>query len=106
MAEDQARHRRDLERMDLQASISLASRGQLIAGALALVALCGGIYLVANDKSAEGFALILADVIALGGAFVYERYRQAQSDRKVPSGRPTQDLEASPFESPASDKVS
>lgn len=103
MAETQGNHRRTLEIKELDASIRLSFRGQLIGSTIALIALLGGIWLVANDKSTEGFSLIVADVLAFGGAFVYDRYRQ-QGSGKNPEDegdtRETQELKSLP--SPAS----
>jgi hypothetical protein len=62
--------------------------GQLIAGLLA-IASYGGIFFVDLDKSAQEFALIVADVVALGDVFVYERNRPASAKKGGPAGRET-----------------
>jgi uncharacterized membrane protein len=79
MAEKEQQHRHETESRDLKGAIALASRGQFIGAGLALIALLGGIYLVAHDKDIQGFSLILGDVLLFGGAFVYDRF-QKRSD--------------------------
>lgn len=79
----------------------LAKRGQLIGAGLALVFLVGGIFLIAIDKSVQGFALIGGAAAAFGGAFVYDRYQRAR-EPAASSGKTTQGLPSPPFE-PAPD---
>jgi Predicted membrane protein (DUF2335) len=75
LAEDQARHRRHME-----------ARGQILLFTVALVALIGGIGLIAIGKGAAGLVPVIAAVGGLGSLFVY---------REVKTHRLTKQLEAS-----------
>jgi len=85
MADNQANYRHELEKADLEASIILGKRGQIIGATLAAIVMLGGIYLLANDKSAEGLALITGDAVAFGGAFIYDRYQRSHAAGKTKS---------------------
>ena len=43
---------------------------------IAMVVICGGIYLSALGKPLEGFAAIITALVALVGAFVYDKYHR------------------------------
>jgi uncharacterized membrane protein len=96
MAQKEQEHRHTSEDRGAEADIKLASRGQLIGGALAIVAVLGAIYLLAHDKSITGLAVLGTVVVAFGGAFVYDRYQRAQSANleEKDTGKDTQELEA------------
>jgi uncharacterized membrane protein len=64
MAERQSAHRQHLEKTVVQGNIAAQSRGQWFAFILAFIVIGGGVYLLANGKSLEGFAAI---IIAVGG---------------------------------------
>jgi len=97
MAEGEQRHSHDVENRQIDNDFLLAKRGQLIGAGLALVFLVGGIFLIAIDKSVQGFALIGGAAAAFGGAFVYDRYQRAH-EPAAPSGKTTQGLPSPPFE--------
>jgi uncharacterized membrane protein len=71
MAEDQSSHRRMME-----------SRGQIFAFVLALVAILGGIYLIAEGRSVEGLVPLVAAIGGLLAFFVYGEVR-ARSARQI-----------------------
>jgi uncharacterized membrane protein len=88
------RHNTDNRRLDSDI-ITLAKRGQLIGGLLALVAVVGAIYLLANDKSITGLSVLGGVVLVFGGAFVYDRYQSRpskESDEDQDESRKTQEL--------------
>jgi uncharacterized membrane protein len=91
MAEKEQQHRHETSKQETSAEILLARRGQLIGAALAAIVLLGGIYLVANDKSIQGFVLIAGAAVTFGGAFVYDRYQrshQSETDESEQSAAP------------------
>lgn len=71
-AHAQSQHRREMERMQVEAAISQGRLGQIFAFVIALLVIGGGIYLVATGQSAEGLALLLPGLAALLGLFIYE----------------------------------
>jgi uncharacterized membrane protein len=71
LTENQAQHRQSLE-----------SRAQVFTFILALIALVGGIVLIALGNSAEGLVPLVAAIGGLGGLFVY-REIQTQKERKA-----------------------
>jgi uncharacterized membrane protein len=71
MAEEQSSHRRKME-----------SRGQIFAFLLALVAIVGGIVLIALGRSAEGLVPLLSAIAGLIGLFIYGEVR-AHSTRRI-----------------------
>ena len=93
MAQKEQAHRHEQDSGDL----TLAKRGQLIGGGLALVAVLGAIYLVAHDKSISGLSVLGAVVVALGGAFVYDRYQRTHSpEAHTDRGEKAQEVRALP----------
>lgn len=73
MTEDQSSHRRKME-----------SRGQIFAFVLAMVAILGGIFLIAEGRSIEGLVPLLAAIGGLIAVFVYGEVR-ARSARQIES---------------------
>jgi hypothetical protein len=63
LAEEQAAHRRRLE-----------ARGQVLLFSFAVLALVGGIVLIALGKSAEGLIPLISAIAGLGGLFAYREY--------------------------------
>jgi uncharacterized membrane protein len=72
LAEEQAAHRRHLE-----------SRGQLLLFAFAVIALVGGIVLIALGESAGGLVPVIGAIGGLGGLFVYREYVTRRTTREV-----------------------
>src|SRR5713226_1722728 len=96
MAQKEQSHRHGTDNRRLDGDITLAKRGQLIGGVLALVAVVGAIYLLANDKSITGLSVLGGVVLVFGGAFVYDRYQKSrpskESDEDDNEDRNTQEL--------------
>jgi hypothetical protein len=69
------------KKIELAASISLAKTGQIIGAILAGIIILGGIVLVAMDKNAQGFALIVGAAVAFGGAFTYDRVKEQEEQK-------------------------
>ena len=81
MAEDQAAHRRTLESKVVDSNVRLEARGQILAFAIAMTALIGGIGLMAFDKSVSGAATSITAIATLAGIFVWSK-RQKRKDLK------------------------
>ncbi len=79
MAENQLAHRHDHESARLQADIKMEGRGQWMAFAVALVALLGGMGLLAFDKSVAGLATMIGAVAGIIGVLVSSRWRKARA---------------------------
>jgi uncharacterized membrane protein len=98
MAQKEQDHRHAIEDRQSIGDLTLAKRGQIFGGILALIAVCGAIYLLANGESASGLAVLGGVVASFGGAFVYDRYQKAhthkESDADENQGRTTQELRA------------
>jgi uncharacterized membrane protein len=76
MAESQQQHRQALESAVVNGNVIAQRRGQLFGFLLGLVAIVGGIGLIAFDKSTQGLVAIITAFVALAAVFVYGRYEQ------------------------------
>jgi len=77
MAETQASHRQEMERLTVQADIDLSFRGLNYAFILGIVALIGGLVLVATGHALVSLVPFLGGVATLVGLFIF---RQRQDD--------------------------
>jgi uncharacterized membrane protein len=88
MAEGQLQHAQTLERALVSANIASQRRAQLYGFSLALVAILGGIGLIAFDKSPQGLVAIITAFASAAGLFVYGRYEQERErERKRQEAR-------------------
>ena len=78
MAESQLAHRHQLERTHLHGSQLAERTGQACGFLLGLVAIVGGIWLIANGKDVQGLVSVLGAISALAGVFIYGRHAQAK----------------------------
>ena len=78
MAESQLHHRQSLESAVVLNNVRAQSFGQWSAFVLGLVAIVGGIGLIAYDKEVQGLVSIVAALTALTGVYLYGRYDQAK----------------------------
>lgn len=99
MAVDQSTHRQNLERTIVRGNVLAEKLGQIFAFILGLVAIGGGIYLIANDKDAQGLATILGALATLAGVFIWGRWRQ-EKERAKKRQEETNQLPI-PFDPPA-----
>lgn len=85
MAEKQAEHRQRLESTVVRGNTSAQTRGSWFAFLISMVAVCGGIWLIHEGRSASGLATIITDLATLAGVFVYTRRRQTKEREKKSS---------------------
>jgi uncharacterized membrane protein len=83
MAESQLKHRQALERVVVNGNVASQQRGQLFGFLLGLVAILGGIGLIAFDKSTQGLVAIITAFGALAAVFVYGRYKQERERERI-----------------------
>ena len=76
LAEKQSAHRQQLEKTVVDSNCKNERLGTILGFALAMTALLGGFYLVANGMSAAGIAAIITSLAAPAGAFVYGKRQQ------------------------------
>ncbi len=73
MAEDQSAHRRGIESDVVKANIKNERVGMVFAFIIAMTVIVLGSLLVWQGRDTTGLALIIADVTALAGLFVYQK---------------------------------
>lgn len=91
MAESQVEHRHEMESIYVRNQTMTERRGQMMAFALAALAIVLGAGLVFTDHSGEGFATIVTAIAALIGVNVFSRIQEArEAERRrledAPSG--------------------
>lgn len=86
MAEDQARHRQSLESDVVNAGIASQRKGVNFGFVLTLVALLGGLGLLALDKNIAGITALIVTVGSFAGTTIYMRQSQKRerSDKLEP----------------------
>ena len=84
MAERQSLHRQELEKIIVKGNSRHQAWGISAAFLLSIVTIAVGVFLIYNDKDASGLAIIIADLVALAGVFVYARQTQ-QKERSEKS---------------------
>ena len=100
MAENQQKHRHDLEKNVTDSNVSSQKLGLILAFVLAMTAIVGGIWLSAHGKSGAGLTSIIGALAALVGVFVYakeEQKKELRDKQKVlppPSEQPQEDSSA------------
>ena len=76
MAENQSRHRQGLEKTVVEGRAANERRGQTYGFILAPLIGLGSIGIIAIGRSTEGLSIILGELAALVGVFIYGRKRQ------------------------------
>jgi len=76
MAENQSRHRQDVEKSVISTRNRNETLGQIFGFILALVIAGGSIWLIFMGKKIEGLATIIAEIASLAGIFIYARRKQ------------------------------
>ena len=94
MAESQAQHRQNLESAVVGGNVANEKRGQIFAFILGMTAIVGGVFLIMEDKDAQGLASIIAAFTALAGAFIAGRIQQ--SLERAQKRRETQEATQNP----------
>ncbi len=100
MAEDQAEHRRKLESSIIGSNLKLEVRGQIFGFVIAMTAVIGGIYLMAEGQSLSGAATAISALAGLIGLFLWVRQERKQELKESKTGVPIITGESSPPVSP------
>ncbi len=86
MAERQSLHRQDLEKIIVKGNSRHQTWGVFAAFLLSIFTIVVGVFLIYNDKDASGLAIIITNLVALAGVFVYAR--QAQKKERDEKSQP------------------
>jgi len=86
MAERQSAHRLRQEERVVTHNIEREKTGQWMAFAVSLVVIAGGIGLAWTGRSVTGLMMVIGDLAALAGVFVYGRRAQEQERREKREG--------------------
>ena len=100
MAESQSQHRQTIEKRVVDSNCRNELAGLIVGSILSAIAIVGGIYLAAHDKPLSGFGVILTDVVALAGIFIYNR--QAQIKERADKLTPFKQAVTNPAKQPVS----
>lgn len=73
MSEKQSEHRQKLENMDSKFYAIFMILGLTFAFIVAIVGYIGGIFLIYNNKSVEGLAVLIAETTILISAFLFKK---------------------------------
>lgn len=83
LAEGQMRHRQSLESAVIHGNVKAQTRAQIFAFALGMLAIGGGIWLIASGMNVEGLASVIAALAAYTGVFIYgKREQRLERERK------------------------
>ena len=82
MAEAQAAHRHELERLNAASANRRAERGQWMAFSLALAISSGAVYLISLGKIRLGAAMLMGELIGIVALFLYAEARKRSSLRE------------------------
>lgn len=88
MVENQSEHRRKLEAARDESNLKLEARGQVFGFVIAIIAVIGGVYLMANGQSLEGAATAIPPVAGLVGLFLWVRRERKQELKKSKANAP------------------
>lgn len=75
MAENEAAHRREIERFSMKSNLRLEARGQIFAFAIAMLSVGGGLAVIAQERPLLGAAGALTAVGTLVGLFLWTKAR-------------------------------
>lgn len=82
MAENQAKHRQNIESKALSADIKSQHRGQILGFSIFVLAIIIGFILILQDKEVIGIVSILGSLGSIVGLFVYTYKRSKDEDNK------------------------
>jgi len=82
MAEQQATHRQNLEKLVVESNTGIQKWGLVCAFVIALSAIVGGVLLSLKGMSGAGLASIIGALAALVGVFVYGKSAQRKELRE------------------------
>jgi uncharacterized membrane protein len=82
MAEVQSEHRQHLEKTVIEGNVRAERFGQICAFILGVLAIIGGIALIAIGKDVQGLVAIISALGSLAGVFIWGRWRQERERDK------------------------
>ncbi len=100
MAERQLQHRIQNESRVIESNIKLEARGQLFAFTIATIIICGGIYLIAEGKSAGGLTSVISAIVALVSVFIYGKHQKRREFANNTNRKTTRPAQPKPPISP------
>lgn len=98
MAESQARHRQDLEKLVITSNCRAQDRGPILGFILALGVICFGGYLILQGKEISGLVALVTALVAIVVPFIYGKTAQKkelQEKREDLAPAPREDWEYS-----------
>ena len=75
MAEQQSKHRMDLETRVVKANNRDSFLGVIFAGVVAIIIVIGSMLLIYSDKNIQGLGILLASAVAYIGVFLKSKSR-------------------------------
>ncbi len=82
MAERQSAHRIQLEADVVHSNISKEKTGMVLAFAISMTSIIGGVVVIVTGKSTEGITAIIGTLVGLVGVFIYGRHAQAKERKE------------------------
>jgi uncharacterized membrane protein len=83
IVENQSSHRHNLEKIVVGGNVESERRGQWMGLFLCSIVIIGGLFLAHEGKQITGFGMIVAELTALAGVFVYgKRSQHKELDKK------------------------
>jgi uncharacterized membrane protein len=79
MAEQQARHRQEIEKTVVNSNAFVQKVGPFLGFVVAMTAVIGGIELVLKGKDGYGLAAIITALASLAGVFIYGKRQQRKN---------------------------
>ncbi len=81
LLEKQSTHRRSMEEKIIKSSITSSYIGQIFAFIIAIGSIAGGLALIWNDKSAQGFGVILTSLLPIVGTFLFGKNKTKKEQK-------------------------
>ncbi len=71
MAENQSKHRQDIEKITVKTNARNSTIGVIIGGLIGISAIFGGVYIITSGYQISGYATMLTPLAGLVGVFIY-----------------------------------
>ncbi len=86
MAENQAEHRQEIEKIVIKGDNRRANWGQFFAFILGLIGIGGGIFLLYSSKSNEGYTSLVLSTLTLVGVYFKNKSDQKEERKRAREG--------------------